>query len=70
MAVKRMAGLNSFERRQQLVETLRKQPGLRIHELAKLLAVSPGTVRNDLIALEHEGRLIRVHGGAAIIDNG
>src|SRR5450759_4716831 len=70
MAVKRMAGLNSFERRQQLVETLRQQPGLRIHELAKLLAVSPGTVRNDLIALEHEGRLIRVHGGAAIIDNG
>jgi len=28
--------------------------------------VSQGTVRNDLDALETEGRLIRVHGGAVL----
>ncbi len=47
---------------------LRKQPGLRVSELATALGVSEGTVRNDLNALEDKGRLRRVHGGAIIID--
>jgi DeoR/GlpR family transcriptional regulator of sugar metabolism len=47
---------------------LRKQPGLRVPELAGALAVSEGTIRNDLNALEVEGRLRRVHGGAILTD--
>lgn len=58
--------MTTFERRQQLIEILRKQPGLRVPELAKLLGVSQGTIRNDLNALSGEGRLLRVHGGAAL----
>lgn len=59
----------SYERRQSLIEILRKQPGLRVPELAKALNVSEGTVRNDLNALEEEGRLKRVHGGAVLSDH-
>ena len=54
------------KRRQTLIDTLRKQPGLRVPELAKLLNVSEGTVRNDFNALEEQALLARVHGGAVL----
>jgi DeoR/GlpR family transcriptional regulator of sugar metabolism len=60
--------LTTYERRQSLLDTLRKQPGVRVPELAQALDVSEGTVRNDLNALENEGRLKRVHGGAVLKD--
>lgn len=49
-----------------MLDILRNQPGLRIPELAQSLGVSEGTVRNDLNALEEEGQLKRVHGGAVL----
>jgi DeoR/GlpR family transcriptional regulator of sugar metabolism len=58
--------LTTYERRQSLLDVLRKQPGLRVPELAKVLDVSEGTVRNDMNALEEEGKLQRVHGGAIL----
>ena len=58
--------LTTHKRRQALSELLRKQPGLRVPELAKALGVSEGTIRNDLNALEEQGRLTRVHGGAVL----
>jgi DeoR/GlpR family transcriptional regulator of sugar metabolism len=60
--------LTAHERRQSLLELLRKRPGSRVPELAEALSVSAGTVRNDLNALEAEKRLIRVHGGAVLND--
>jgi len=48
------------------LEILRSQPGVRVPEIAQALDVSEGTVRNDLNALEEEGRLKRVHGGAVL----
>jgi DeoR family fructose operon transcriptional repressor len=39
---------------------------LRVPELATALNVSEGTVRNDLNALEEQGLLMRVHGGAVL----
>ena len=62
--------MTTYERRQSLLDILRKQPGLRVPELAQALGVSEGTVRNDLNALEDEGRLKRVHGGAVLNDQG
>lgn len=56
----------TYGRRQSLLEMLRKQPGLRVPELAEALDVSEGTVRNDLTALEQQGLLTRVHGGAVL----
>ncbi len=58
--------MTTYERRQSLLDTLRKQPGLRVPELARALDVSEGTVRNDLNALEQQGVLVRVHGGAVL----
>lgn len=58
--------MTAYERRQILVELLQKQPGLRVKDLAKALGVSEGTVRNDLNALEGQGQLKRVHGGAIL----
>ncbi|MGW8225536.1 MAG: DeoR/GlpR family DNA-binding transcription regulator [Anaerolineales bacterium] len=60
--------MTTYQRRQSLLDILRKQPGLRVSELAEALDVSEGTVRNDLNALEEKGRLRRVHGGAILID--
>ena len=45
---------------------LKEQPGLRVSEIALVMEVSEGTVRNDLNALEKEGFLTRVHGGAVL----
>jgi DeoR/GlpR family transcriptional regulator of sugar metabolism len=59
-------GLTTYDRRQSLLEQLRKQPGLRVRELAEILGISEGTVRNDLNALEMDGRVTRVHGGAIL----
>jgi DeoR/GlpR family transcriptional regulator of sugar metabolism len=60
--------LTTYERRQLLLDTLRKQPGLRVSQLAQVLGVSEGTIRNDLNALEDQGRLKRIHGGAVLND--
>ena len=58
--------MTTHERRQSLLDILRKKPGLRVPELALTLGVSEGTVRNDLNALEEQGLLVRVHGGAVL----
>ncbi|MCX6080813.1 MAG: DeoR/GlpR family DNA-binding transcription regulator [Chloroflexi bacterium] len=55
-----------YERRQILLDLLQKRPGLRVPEIAQVLEVSEGTVRNDLNAMEAEGLLMRVHGGAVL----
>ncbi len=58
--------MTTYERRQSLLALLRTQPGLSVPEIARALSISDGTVRNDLNALEMEGLLIRVHGGAVL----
>ncbi len=60
--------MTTYQRRQSLLDVLRKQPGLRVPEIARILGISEGTVRNDFNALEHEGRLKRVYGGAILTD--
>ena len=58
--------MTTFDRRQRILELLRRQPGIKVAELAPLLSVSEGTIRNDLRALEGAGRLPRVRGGAVL----
>ncbi len=58
--------MTTYVRRQSLIQLLQKQPGSRVPELAHALEVSKGTIRNDLDALEAEGVLTRVHGGAVL----
>jgi DeoR family transcriptional regulator of aga operon/DeoR family fructose operon transcriptional repressor len=47
-----------------LLELVQKQPGIRVPEIARMLSVSQGTVRNDLRALAEAKQLVRVRGGA------
>jgi DeoR/GlpR family transcriptional regulator of sugar metabolism len=64
----RISAMNTYERRQLLLELLRRKPGLRVPEIARATGVSDGTVRNDLNALEEEGHLTRMHGGAVLAE--
>ena len=61
-----MRGMTVFQRRQRLLALLRDQPGIKVTDLAQRLGVSEGTIRNDLTALEREGVLRRVRGGAVL----
>jgi DeoR family fructose operon transcriptional repressor len=62
------AKLITFERRQRLMTILREQPGIRVPEVAELLEVSEGTIRNDLNSLAGSGQVTRVRGGGVLLD--
>lgn len=55
----------AVERRSQILRSLERAPAISTDEFAAELGVSPETVRRDLIQLERNGLLRRVHGGAA-----
>ena len=57
----------AIERQDRIRTRLQTQHVVRVDELAEWLQVSPATVRRDLLELEQQGRLRRVHGGAAEI---
>jgi DeoR/GlpR family transcriptional regulator of sugar metabolism len=51
-------------RHARISQTLRLEGPVAVGELAERLGVSQATVRRDLVELERQGRLNRVHGGA------
>ena len=57
-------------RRQRILEELKRKGGVRLTELTAALEVSEMTVRRDLDALQGEGLLERVHGGAVATQRG
>jgi ribose transport system substrate-binding protein len=56
--------LTTYERRQMIVRILEEQSGIKVTDLADMLNVSEGTVRNDLAVLDDENQIKRVRGGA------
>jgi DeoR family fructose operon transcriptional repressor len=52
------------ERRQELLDTVRTHGRLEVARAASELRTSTETIRKDLVALESQGLLRRVHGGA------
>jgi ribose transport system substrate-binding protein len=60
--------VTTFERRQSILQILQTQASVKVSDLARMLQVSEGTIRNDLIALDEEKQLRRVRGGA-IVEN-
>src|SRR4029450_6796267 len=56
------------QRQQRIVEQARQAGGVDVAELAAELTVTPETVRRDLTALERQGVLRRVHGGAIPVE--
>ncbi|MBQ8813265.1 MAG: DeoR/GlpR transcriptional regulator [Lachnospiraceae bacterium] len=55
-----------YNRKKQIIAYLDNNSGAKITELAKELYCSEATIRRDLIALEQEGLVKRVHGGAVL----
>ena len=51
-------------RRQRITDMLEERGSVRVTELVKILGVTDTSIRRDLTALEQEGLLRRVHGGA------
>lgn len=60
--------MTTFERRFRLLNILREQPGIRVPDLAGLLKVSEGTIRNDMKAMAASGQLTRVWGGGIPVE--
>ncbi|RNB79158.1 DeoR/GlpR transcriptional regulator [Brevibacillus nitrificans] len=54
------------ERHSRILENVNREKTVTVAKLSKLLDVSEVTIRKDLIKLEQEGLLSRVHGGASI----
>src|SRR5690349_15090493 len=58
------------QRRHELIlRTLRAEGPAPVRVLAERLGVSQATIRRDLVRLDQEGRLTRVHGGAVAADD-
>lgn len=55
-------------RHQQIRQILSHQPRSSVQELQDTLGVSRATIRRDLIELEQQGVLVRVHGGVVHSD--
>lgn len=53
-------------RRNKICDLLKKHQAVNTTDLAEKLGVSVETIRKDLLALENEAKLVRVHGGAMI----
>lgn len=56
------------ERHSRILEQLHKNKTVTVSELSQELDVSEVTIRKDLIKLEGEGLLTRIHGGATLTD--
>ena len=64
------AALYADQRKQQLLETLRRDGRIDAARIASELGVTGETIRKDLILLERQGLLRRVHGGAVRVIRG
>ena len=56
----------TVDRQKELLEILKQEKSATVAYLAKKLFASEPTVRRDLAALEAQGYLKRVHGGAVL----
>ncbi|PZG02927.1 LacI family DNA-binding transcriptional regulator [Micromonospora deserti] len=56
----------NLQRRERLMEELRRHGAVRVKELAQILGVSELTVRRDITALAENNLLTKVHGGATL----
>ena len=53
-------------RRDRILEQLRQKGKVHVSELSRELGATPVTIRNDLDALERDGYLVRIQGGALL----
>ncbi len=54
------------ERHRRILEELKKNPSITVHELSVLLSVSEPTVRRDFTELHRKGIITKIYGGAIL----
>jgi|GEM_PF-332959 len=59
-----------YQRRQKIFDQLQKKKMCSVIELSKLLNVSEITIHRDLLNLENNGLIAKVHGGAILTKDG
>ena len=64
LGMAKKGALSRDQRQNEILGLLKERQGVRNQEIAAFLNVSPGTIRNDLLRLEREGRIKRRHGSA------
>lgn len=57
--------MNSFERRNKIVDLINTQGSVLVMDLSNTFGISEVTIRADLRLLEEKGLVTRFHGGAA-----
>ncbi|XNM60496.1 DeoR/GlpR family DNA-binding transcription regulator [Escherichia coli] len=62
--------MNSFERRNKIIQLVNEQGTVLVQDLAGVFAASEAIIRADLRFLEQKGVVTRFHGGAAKIMSG
>lgn len=58
-----------YERHNEILQQLEKNPSMSIRKLAAALYTSEATIRRDLKELEEQGLIRRVYGGAVLIQS-
>lgn len=57
----------SVERFERIIDMLKTEQAVSVHNIAKRLFISEATVRRDLAELERQGLVRRVYGGATLV---
>ena len=55
--------MNNPDRRKQILDILEEEKDIKTVDLSERLGVTGATIRTDIRALEHEGAIVRYHGG-------
>lgn len=58
------------EREKKILEEILKNKKVTVRELAKILYASGPSIRRDLVSLERQNLIKRIHGGAILEENG
>lgn len=61
----RLSNMNTFERRNKILDLVNKQDSVLVVDLSNEFSISEVTIRADLRLLEERGLVTRFHGGAA-----
>ena len=60
--------MSKQDRQQKLIEAIKNSPALSVNDLSSLFQVSPMTIRRDLTELEKSKSIVRLHGGAFVLN--
>ncbi len=64
-----MGVMLSEQRQRMILKILQEKKSVTVAELTELLGISESTARRDIVLLDKAGKLVKVFGGAVLVDN-